>query len=294
MVRDHANADELRGARTLSGGETFLASLVARPRPRRRDERARRRGRAEAGVDLPRRGLRHARPGDARRRRRCDRGARRGRSDGRRRDAHPRARRAHAGAPRGHQGRGVVDGRAGRRLMRFSVETWAPEYGASIESDVLARHDRAGRRRRSSDRSATGRRSPPTAVDRPRRILFVDGVRRIDARIWIADGDRAFAGVCASVAAGVVSVRGGDRGGRRRVGAAIRHRAGAASADDITTRHAPYAHVPLPTDDPAAVYLAIHDRMTALEHDGRRRRTTTSSCSTDRCVAGPTRAASGT
>jgi DNA repair protein SbcC/Rad50 len=27
MVRDHANADELRGARTLSGGETFLASL---------------------------------------------------------------------------------------------------------------------------------------------------------------------------------------------------------------------------------------------------------------------------
>jgi exonuclease SbcC len=26
-VRDHANADELRGARTLSGGETFLASL---------------------------------------------------------------------------------------------------------------------------------------------------------------------------------------------------------------------------------------------------------------------------
>jgi DNA repair protein SbcC/Rad50 len=27
MVHDHANADELRGARTLSGGETFLASL---------------------------------------------------------------------------------------------------------------------------------------------------------------------------------------------------------------------------------------------------------------------------
>ena len=27
MVRDHANADELRSARTLSGGETFLASL---------------------------------------------------------------------------------------------------------------------------------------------------------------------------------------------------------------------------------------------------------------------------
>ncbi len=26
-VRDHANADELRSARTLSGGETFLASL---------------------------------------------------------------------------------------------------------------------------------------------------------------------------------------------------------------------------------------------------------------------------
>ena len=40
----------------------------------------------------------------------------------------------------------------------------------------------------------------------------------------------------------------------------------AAGGGDIATRHAHYAHVPTIGDDPGAVYLAIHARMTALEH----------------------------
>ena len=69
VVVDHRNADEARLARTLSGGETFLASLalalalaeqVASRLGRRRPPR----------VAVPRRGLRHARRRHARRGRR--------------------------------------------------------------------------------------------------------------------------------------------------------------------------------------------------------------------------------
>ena len=63
MVRDHANADELRSARTLSGGETFLASLSLALALADATARAVAGGRAGDRVDLPRRGLRLPRPG---------------------------------------------------------------------------------------------------------------------------------------------------------------------------------------------------------------------------------------
>ena len=45
--------------------------------------------------------------------------------------------------------------------------------------------------------------------------MFVDGVRRVDARVWIHDGDRAHAGVCASVGAGIVECDRVDGSGHR-------------------------------------------------------------------------------
>jgi len=98
-------------------------------------------------------------------------------------------------------------------------------------------------------------------------VLFVDGVRRIDARVWITTGDRVHAGVCASVAAGVVECAGSTAAVTRALVRRAVIAPSAASGDDITTRHARYAHVPTVSDDPGAVYLAIHARMTALEHE---------------------------
>ena len=46
---------------------------------------------------------------------------------------------------------------------------------------------------------------PPLAADGDRPVLFVDGVRRIEARVWLGeDGAEVRPGICASYAAGVV------------------------------------------------------------------------------------------
>jgi len=96
--------------------------------------------------------------------------------------------------------------------MRFSVDGWDPGYGTSLDlEDYLG--------------ESTARVDPtvelpvgqwrPVDPDRGRRLpdalLFVDGVRRVEARVWIDDmpsnGSRAAtasAALCASYAAGVV------------------------------------------------------------------------------------------
>ena len=87
--------------------------------------------------------------------------------------------------------------------MRFSVETWAPELGAPLGGEVVAGSDA------DVDPSVEVRADAwaPTAPARPPagRVMFVDGVQRVDARVWVEDGEGASRqGVCASVAAGVV------------------------------------------------------------------------------------------
>jgi hypothetical protein len=105
--------------------------------------------------------------------------------------------------------------------MRFSVDGWDPAYGASLDpEDVLGESTArvavnvelpAGRWRAIDPR-------PGRAL--PAALLFVDGVRRIEARVWIEEdgpGDapgrdaraggpapEASAALCASYAAGVV------------------------------------------------------------------------------------------
>ena len=77
LVVDHFAADERRSARTLSGGETFQASLALGARARRPARRPRGRRRGAARVDLPRRGVRRTGPRHARDRRVHDRESRR-------------------------------------------------------------------------------------------------------------------------------------------------------------------------------------------------------------------------
>ena len=87
--------------------------------------------------------------------------------------------------------------------MKFSVETWAPEYGIAADVDQLTESTETVTidLERPPDRWEP---IEPGGSQEPTSLMFVDGIRRIDARIWIHDGDRAHAGVCASVAAGSV------------------------------------------------------------------------------------------
>ena len=100
---------------------------------------------------------------------------------------------------------------ARRSGMSFSVDGWAPTYGTSLELE-----EDLGE---SSAEVDIGIEVPPNrwrplpaapAVAPPCPVLFVDGVRRIEARVWIDDisngspATDASAAICASYAAGVV------------------------------------------------------------------------------------------
>lgn len=87
--------------------------------------------------------------------------------------------------------------------MRFVVESWSAEYGAPFEPQP----DSATPPRVDASvelQPAAWRALPPRGAA-ARSVLFIDGVRRIDARVWTDEGDGVGRmGICASYAAGVV------------------------------------------------------------------------------------------
>ncbi len=107
---------------------------------------------------------------------------------------------------------GGAAGGSGRPAMRFSVDGWDPTYGTSLElEDYLG--ESTARVEPDVELPASQWRAvdPDPGRTLPAALLFVDGVRRIEARVWIDDevtGDgpatEASAALCASYAAGVV------------------------------------------------------------------------------------------
>jgi hypothetical protein len=87
--------------------------------------------------------------------------------------------------------------------VRFAVETWAPEFGAPVGGEVLGESDAEVD---VSVEAAAGDWAPMApAGPAAGCVMFVDGVQRIDARVWVEDDDGGSRqGVCASWAAGVV------------------------------------------------------------------------------------------
>ena len=86
--------------------------------------------------------------------------------------------------------------------MRFTVDQWDPSYGTSVEPDAGEDHVQVDA---DAELPAPDWQPLQPAPSPPGPLLFVDGVRRVDARLWIGGGDAgAHSGVCASWAAGVV------------------------------------------------------------------------------------------
>jgi hypothetical protein len=88
--------------------------------------------------------------------------------------------------------------------MRFSVEAWAPEYGSPTDDEPFELEA-------SSDLGvevAPDRWQPVRPGERPggdAAIVFVDGVMRADARIWVQDASGVeHPGLCCSYAAGAI------------------------------------------------------------------------------------------
>jgi len=102
--------------------------------------------------------------------------------------------------------------RGQRPAMRFAVDSWDPGYGTSFGIDGPPETVTSVV---TDVEVATDDWAPiaVTPVEPPRATIFVDGVRRIDARIWIDAGSpkgsgnpatEASMGLCASYAAGAI------------------------------------------------------------------------------------------
>lgn len=139
--------------------------------------------------------------------------------------------------------------------MRFAVETWSPDYGSPLAGDALG----------DSDAPVGVDAEVPAAAWAPIRpvaapaasVLFVDGVERIDAWVWVTGDDGVTRqGACASWAAGAVRCD----GKAEIVAAEVRRGVlcPGPAVDAIATRHGIYAAHPLdegPGGDPVGQAL---------------------------------------
>jgi hypothetical protein len=147
--------------------------------------------------------------------------------------------------------------------VKFAVEPWSPEYGAAGQGDALRPTDAAVSVDIEVPIGEWGPRRPGD-VDLPDSVLITDGVRRIDAWIWIQDDEgRSRPGICASYAAGAVRCD----GEAHVVGANVERGlfTPAPDAEGIKTRHADYAARAAAGESPEELSLALQQRMGELE-----------------------------
>ncbi len=156
--------------------------------------------------------------------------------------------------------------------MRFAVETWAPEYGApSGEEAVLAESTSEVDAWAECGPEQWRPLDPPPGAVAPDRLLFVDGVRRVEATVWITVPTNGSAGssgdvhqaLCASYAAGAVCCD----GTARLVGAEVRRSllCAVAEAEPIHTRHGRFAVEVAAAHEPTDLTLLLQARMARLE-----------------------------
>lgn len=145
--------------------------------------------------------------------------------------------------------------------MRFTVEPWAPDYGTpggldlppaepEVDLAVEAPPDRWEPIRPGAEPASS--------------VLFVDGVRRVDAGVWIEQDDGAVVlGLCASYAAG--AVRCAERA--EVVGWQVERGlfTSAREARTIVTAHGGYPVRATPGQTAEELWLGIQRRMGELE-----------------------------
>jgi hypothetical protein len=148
--------------------------------------------------------------------------------------------------------------------MRISIDQWAPDHGATVGPDALEETQAAVEAGCEVPVEEWAPRSPAPGTTEPQEIAFVDGVRRVEARVWIeSDRGRVHQGICASYAAGVVRCN----GTATVVDAQVRRSVFSDAPDlvPITTRHGRFGVCPVTDSSGDALSLALQAAMADLE-----------------------------
>lgn len=150
--------------------------------------------------------------------------------------------------------------------MRLDIEPWAPEYGASLEAEALEPSDATV----DADVEVPASEWQPIAVAARaapcEKVTFVDGVRRIDARVWITGDEGApRPGLLASYAAGIACCDGATAHVQRvDVQRSFFARAG---VPDLPTKAGTWEAIAVADDDIDQLSLEMQQRMRYLERD---------------------------
>jgi hypothetical protein len=151
---------------------------------------------------------------------------------------------------------------------RFTVDPWDPGYGLAFTSDLDGNALEESTAELNLDLESPADAWAPVDPDPrtllPDVVLFLDGVRRIDARIWVhGTPPQPAPGLAASYAAGIVRCD----GAARIVDAAVDRGLFTASpgAVDIATGHARYPVRPATGGSLDELSLALQQRLADLE-----------------------------
>lgn len=150
----------------------------------------------------------------------------------------------------------------------FSVDPWDPGYGLAFGEDAAAEVLQESSAELTLDLELPAGQwrplAPLTGIPVPRTLLFLDGVRRIDARIWVHGSDpQPAAGIAASYAAGLVCCNGSAEVTNVRVERGLF--TAAPDAVDIATRHVTYPARLAAGAGPDKLSLALQQRLSDAE-----------------------------
>ena len=146
---------------------------------------------------------------------------------------------------------------------RIAIETWDPEYGAPVDASVMEPSDVSINTDVELPASQWQPIEPPALLHIPDNILFIDGVRRIDAYAWITqDNGLPFRSILASYAAGATIA---GRCAKVTAAEARRVLVTAHETASLITRAGEYTAQMAAGDSPEELSLALQNRLTSLE-----------------------------
>ena len=163
----------------------------------------------------------------------------------------------------------AADGQAsGAATPSFSVDPWDPSYGMAMGEELTGDPLHESSAELILDLELPTDSWQPMAADTggpvPRTVLFLDGVRRIDARVWVHGANpQPSPGIAASYAAGLVCLNGAARITDVAVERGLFTAAEAAS--DIESRHATYRAWKAAGPGPDQLSLALQQRLSDAE-----------------------------
>jgi hypothetical protein len=155
--------------------------------------------------------------------------------------------------------------------MRFSIDAWDPGYGTSVDEGTSRNRSSARIEPEVERDPADWKPIEPTPVAVPAAVLFVDGVRRIDAQLWVHDeaASAARLAICASYAAGVVCC---TPAGATVLTALVRRGlfTAAPQATSVATAAGSYLLHTVGSDDPDALSLGLQAQLADVEIEAAR------------------------